>query len=74
MLVEFCPALLIDAGTQPADLLDELRGFGFSMYEVDDGSRRVRGVDMPELLGRVRPEFGDAAEGYTNILCVKGRT
>jgi FkbM family methyltransferase len=72
MLVEFCPALLIEAGTQPADLLDELRSFGFSMYEIDDEARCVRGVDMPELLDRVRPEFGDAAEGYTNLLLARG--
>ena len=71
MLVEFCPALLIEAGTQPADLLNELRSLGFSMYEIDDDANRVRGVDMPELLDRVRPEYGDAAEGYTNLLCAK---
>lgn len=71
MLVEFCPALLIEAGTQPADLLDELRSLGLQMYEIDDDARCVRGVDIPELLDRVRPEYGDAAEGYTNLLCVK---
>ena len=71
MLVEFCPALLIEAGTQPIDLLDELRSFGFSMFEIDDDARTVRGVDTPELLDRVRPEYGDAAEGYTNLLCAK---
>jgi FkbM family methyltransferase len=71
MLVEFCPALLIEAGTRPADLLDELRDSGFSLYEVDGDAGRVRGVDAPELLARVRPEFGDAAEGYTNLLVTK---
>jgi hypothetical protein len=71
MLVEFCPALLMEAGTEPADLLDEIRTCGFSLYELDDGAGRVRGVDRRELLDRVRPEFGDAAEGYTNLLCVK---
>jgi FkbM family methyltransferase len=71
MLVEFCPALLSRAGTQPADLLDELRGCGFVLYEVDGDANRVRGVDAPELLARVRPEFGDAAEGYTNLLAAK---
>jgi hypothetical protein len=25
------------------------------------------------LLDRVRPEFGDAKEGYTNLLCVKAQ-
>ncbi len=72
MLVEFCPALLLEAGTQPVDLLDELRSFGFSMFEIDDDSRSVRGVDAPELLDRVRPEYGDTAEGYTNLLCARG--
>ena len=71
MLVEFCPALLIEAGTQPADLLDELRALSLAMYEIDDDARTVRGVDQPELLERVRPEFGDAAEGYTNLLVTK---
>ena len=73
MLVEFCPALLTLAGTRPADLLDEIRACGFSLYEIDDDAHRVRGVDAPELLERVRPEFGDAAEGYTNLLCVKAQ-
>jgi FkbM family methyltransferase len=73
MLVEFCPALLIEAGTQPADLLDELRSFGFTLFEIDDDAWCVRGVDMPELLDRVRPEFGDAAEGYTNLLLAKAQ-
>jgi FkbM family methyltransferase len=71
MLVEFCPALLILAGTDPAAFLGELRSHGFSLYEVDDEARTVRGVDAAELLARVRPEFGDASEGYTNLLCVK---
>jgi FkbM family methyltransferase len=73
MLVEFCPALLIEAGTQPSGLLDELRDLGFAMFEIDDDAGTVRGVDAPELLDRVRPEYGDAAEGYTNLLCAKGR-
>ncbi len=72
MLVEFCPALLIEAGTDPGTFLDELRGYGFWLYEVDDEARCVRGTDAGELLTRVRPEYGDTAEGYTNLLCARG--
>jgi FkbM family methyltransferase len=73
MLVEFCPALLVGAGTAPGEFIDEIRGYGFSLYEIDDEARRVRGIDPHELLDRVRPEFGDASEGYTNLLAVKAQ-
>ena len=72
MLVEFCPALLIQAGTDPAAFLGDLRALGFSLYEIDDEAGVVRGVDLPELIARVRPEFGDSSEGYTNLLCARG--
>lgn len=71
MLLEFCPALLLEAGTQPADLLERLRGEGFGLHEVDDDVCEVRRTDPGDLLARVRPEFGDAAEGYTNLLLTK---
>jgi FkbM family methyltransferase len=71
MLVEFCPALLIQAGTDPAAFIDDVRGHGFALYEIDDEAGEVRGTDADDLLARVRPEFGDAKEGYTNLLCAK---
>lgn len=72
MLIEFCPALLIDAGTRPRDLVAQLRDLRFAIYEVDGDARAISGVDAEDLLARVRPEFGDSAEGYTNLLAVRG--
>lgn len=73
LLIEFCPALLIAAGTEPASFVGDLRDHGFALFEVDGDARRVRGLDAEDLLRRVRPEFGDAREGYTNLLCVKAK-
>lgn len=71
LLVEFCPALLIAAGTEPAAFVADLRDQGFALFEVDGDAQRVSGVDAADLLGRVRPEFGDSSEGYTNLLAVR---
>ncbi len=71
MLVEFCPALLLEAGTQPHELIERLRDHGFALFEVDGDAAAIRGVVAGDLLARVRPELGDAAEGYTNLLAVR---
>ncbi len=68
MMIEFCPALLTEAGTDPGNFVDGLRR-RFALYEITDEG--VAGTDTRALLEHVRPESGDAAEGYTNLLCVK---
>jgi hypothetical protein len=72
LMIEFCPALLMEAGTDPGDFVDGLQR-RFALYEIDDERERIHGTDSRTLLERVRPEFGDSAEGYTNLLCVKGQ-
>jgi FkbM family methyltransferase len=71
ILAEFCPFLLLQAGTEPGEFLDGLKRAGFAVFEVDEDNEQVRAVDRYELLDRIRPEFEDRSEGYTNLVCVK---
>lgn len=71
LLAEFCPYLLLRAGTDPAAFLEDLRHLGFTIFEVDEERTDVRIVDARELLNRVRPEFEDRRAGYTNLLCTR---
>jgi FkbM family methyltransferase len=72
MLVEYSPPLLLEAETEPADLLNRLKALGFSLFEIDEANQQVRGVEVASLLDRGVGD-GDLAMGYTNMLCVKGK-
>lgn len=73
MLVEYAPPWLVDAGTDPGDLLRRLRGLGFALFEIDEEGRQVRPTEIASLLARSEDSKGDLATDYTNLLCVKGQ-
>lgn len=67
------PALLLAAGTDPASFVHDLRSSGFALFDVDADAGCVSGTYAEALLERVRPEHGDRADGYRNLLCVQAR-
>jgi FkbM family methyltransferase len=50
IFVEFAPSLLLRAGTQPADFLDELLAWGFDIQVVDDLSGELLPLQRDSLL------------------------
>ena len=73
MMMEFCPDLLREAGTDPAELLAGLLRHGFVVFEIVEDAHRVRGAEFDTLLERAATPEGDLFLGYTNLLCVKGQ-
>ncbi len=73
MLMEFCPLLLKEAGSDPAAVLSTLKGHGFVLFEISEEHKRVTSADGDALLARAADASGDLYEGYTNLLCVKAR-
>ena len=71
MLFEYTPVSLREAGSDPKQVLDDLRAHGFRLFEISEEAKRTRSVEPGELI--VRAEEGDLVEGYTNLLCVKGQ-
>jgi FkbM family methyltransferase len=53
MFVEFAPSLLLRAGTQPSDFLDELLAWGFDIQVVDDLSGELLPLERNSLLTAV---------------------
>jgi FkbM family methyltransferase len=72
MLLEYCPLLLTEAGSDPGQVLTDLRAHGFVLFEMDESARQVRGVETAALLERAE-SGGDLVQGHTNLLCVKGQ-
>jgi hypothetical protein len=70
MLVEYAPCLLLEAETDPGELIDRLKDLGFAIFEIDEPNATVRGVERAALMERAAPG-GDLAMGYTNLLCTK---
>lgn len=62
MLMEFWPMGLTSAGTDPVELLDSLKGFGLTIYEIKDHSDFEPVVDHGDLVKRL-PE-----RKYTNLV------
>lgn len=50
IFVEFAPSILLRAGTQPADFLDELLAWGFDIQMVDDLSGELLPFERASLL------------------------
>ena len=72
MLFEFTPVSLKEAGSDPKQVLDDLRGHGFRLFEISEEAKRTRSVEVDELVARAQ-DGGDLVGGYTNLLCVKGK-
>lgn len=60
LLVELNPELLEAAGASAAELLDELAGFGFQVWRID------------EHAGRLSDDARVVAGGYANLVCARG--
>lgn len=69
IITEFWPIGLKTSGIAPQEYLELLIGLGFRLYEVSEWEKRIKPVDIPELLEIYIPEKGN----YTNLLCVRER-
>lgn len=70
MMVEFWPAGLRRAGTQPSALLEQLVRAGFTLQEINERSYRLDPVEPAALCRRLK----DSALDYVNLLCQRQTT
>lgn len=65
MMTEFWPVGLKRCGTDPQEYLKSLIDRGFEIFHINEQSRQVEVVVVPDLLALHAPEKGS----YTNLLC-----
>jgi FkbM family methyltransferase len=69
MMVEFNPRIIIRFGVEPEHYLELLQENGFKLYELDGKRKKIKPVNLSEILRNYPPE----KEKYTNLLCIKGK-
>lgn len=67
MVMEFCPLRLKEFGTRPGECLKLLIETGFKLYEIVERKKKIKPVNIPELLKVYTPE----KENRTNFLCLR---
>ena len=65
LFVEFCPSLLRECGTKPAELLSTLNELGYVCYYIDEINRGITKMTNEELLEIAAKDF------YVNLFCQK---
>ena len=79
LITEFWPTGLVEFGSEVIDFLNLLKGFGFTIYQLDDRQKKIIPANTAELL-RIYPpvhlqqsgkSFMNKRPGYTNLLCIK---
>ncbi len=72
LFIEFNPASLKSAGTQPVRLLEVLTRLGFQIYFIDDEQRETYRVSEDSIY-KWESYFGEGnfKKDYFNILCIK---
>lgn len=65
IIVEFAPAHLRRAGTEPEALIRRLQALGFTLHAIDD-RKGLRPFDVERDVPRLR-----YADSYVNLLCQK---
>jgi hypothetical protein len=68
ILMEFCPRWLREAGSDPTEVLELLRGLGFELSEVDDQTGMLTSTWSEALLDKYLAEQGNG----TDLWCIRG--
>lgn len=67
LVTEFWPIGLKRSGVEPDEYLKLLLELGFRLYEVSEAEKRIKPVNIPELLQIYTPE----RENFTNLFCLR---
>ncbi len=76
IILEFNPPIMAESGLQPEELPKTLREYGFKLYDVNEGKKKVEEVDAAKVSVMVTRmikifDAGQEVGTYTNLLCIR---